>query len=346
MINSIEIHNFQSHKHSRLEFHPGMNVIIGGSDSGKTAILRALRWLVWNRPAGDAFRSNWGGDTVVNITVDGKKITRRKTDKTNEYALDGMPYVAFGTDVPDDIQKLLNLNDINLQSQLDAPFLLSKSAGEVAAHFNRVAHLEKIDRGIQNISTWLRRLERDADVKEAALVDQQEQLKDYDDLDKIEIRIELLERDQATLQNQFSAILRLEKLTDDIIHYSAQITALEPLIVAEKGINELLDQQAEIQKQRNEQKTIQNIIRQITTLDHDIRQQSDVLEAEKEVTQLIRTHNKWAATMEKCINLNHILGNIESLDGRIKTEAAELKTLEIMFAKNFPDTCPLCGKPK
>ena len=61
MIQSLQINNFQSHKYSVMELHKGVNVIIGPSDSGKTTILRALRWLVWNRPSGDAFRSDWGG---------------------------------------------------------------------------------------------------------------------------------------------------------------------------------------------------------------------------------------------------------------------------------------------
>jgi len=56
MIKYLQIQNFQSHKDSLLEFDPGVNVIVGSSDSGKTAVIRALRWLVWNRPSGDAFR--------------------------------------------------------------------------------------------------------------------------------------------------------------------------------------------------------------------------------------------------------------------------------------------------
>jgi len=65
MIKTLSIQNYQSHKDSTLEFDPGVNVIVGSTDSGKTAIIRALRWLIWNRPNGDSFRSTWGGDTKV-----------------------------------------------------------------------------------------------------------------------------------------------------------------------------------------------------------------------------------------------------------------------------------------
>src|SRR5690554_5109154 len=106
MITSLEIQNFQSHKETLLEFEPGVNVIIGPSDSGKTAILRALYWLVWNRPLGDAFRSSWGGDTkVVLETKDG--MVKRFKGKEDHYKLfydppfDPIEFKAFGTQVPD-----------------------------------------------------------------------------------------------------------------------------------------------------------------------------------------------------------------------------------------------------
>ena len=58
MLKSISIKNYQSHKETDLTFNEGVNVITGTSDSGKTAILRSLSWLINNRPSGDAFK-NW-----------------------------------------------------------------------------------------------------------------------------------------------------------------------------------------------------------------------------------------------------------------------------------------------
>ena len=41
----IEIVNFQSHANTKLNFDEGVNVIIGPSDSGKTAVIRAMKWI-------------------------------------------------------------------------------------------------------------------------------------------------------------------------------------------------------------------------------------------------------------------------------------------------------------
>ncbi|MFR9297315.1 MAG: AAA family ATPase, partial [Aedoeadaptatus pacaensis] len=43
-IEKIILVNFQSHVYSELSLSRGVNVIVGPSDSGKTAIMRALRW--------------------------------------------------------------------------------------------------------------------------------------------------------------------------------------------------------------------------------------------------------------------------------------------------------------
>lgn len=54
-IKSIEIENFQSHKYSKLDFSERLNVIVGPSDNGKSAIIRALKWVLFNEPKGTDF---------------------------------------------------------------------------------------------------------------------------------------------------------------------------------------------------------------------------------------------------------------------------------------------------
>ena len=54
-IDKIILENFQSHKYSELEFVEGLNAIIGSTDSGKTAIFRAIKWALYNEPQGDYF---------------------------------------------------------------------------------------------------------------------------------------------------------------------------------------------------------------------------------------------------------------------------------------------------
>jgi exonuclease SbcC len=160
MIHSILITNFQSHKETELIFSPGVNIILGQSDSGKTAIFRALCWPTWNRPVGDEFRSDWGGETKIELRLDESRIIRSK-DKENIYQIDdNEPLKAFGKDVPVEISKILNIDETNIQQQLDSPFLLTESPGEVAKHFNHIAHLEQIDKSLSFLNAGIKRINR------------------------------------------------------------------------------------------------------------------------------------------------------------------------------------------
>jgi DNA repair exonuclease SbcCD ATPase subunit len=159
MIKSLHIENFQSHEDSRLEFDPGTNVILGASDSGKSAIIRALKWVIWNRPQGESYRSHWGGGTRVIIKTEQGVVERVRGDNVNSYLLNGdLELKALRAEVPEEVVRLLNLNETNLQMQFGRPFLLDSSPGEVAAHFNSVAHLSQIDSGLRNVQGWMRQL--------------------------------------------------------------------------------------------------------------------------------------------------------------------------------------------
>ena len=65
MIKNLLLKNFQSHIDSKIEFDSGFNVICGSSDSGKSALLRALMWVIANRPSGDSIK-NWNTDENSN----------------------------------------------------------------------------------------------------------------------------------------------------------------------------------------------------------------------------------------------------------------------------------------
>jgi hypothetical protein len=155
MLEALEIYNFQSHESSKLEFHPGLNVIVGPSDNGKSAVIRDLIWIIRNKPDGFGFVSHWNltekgalrSATYSVLTYDeGKKLIRRRTKDLNQYEVKGRILDAIGRDVPSDVEKALDITEINIQEQLDPHFLLSDSAGEVARILNRTIRLDDIDK--------------------------------------------------------------------------------------------------------------------------------------------------------------------------------------------------------
>ena len=158
MIKEIRLRNFQAHRSLRLKLSPKVTTIVGTSDVGKSAIIRALFWVCFNRPSGDQFKTHDESTVMVAVKVDGQIIKRSKSAGANWYSLDTKIMKAFGTGVPDSISDLLNVQRENFQLQHDAPFWFSLSPGEVSKRLNAIVDLQVIDRSQKNINQEAKRI--------------------------------------------------------------------------------------------------------------------------------------------------------------------------------------------
>lgn len=156
MFKSLTIKNFKSHKDSKILLTSGVNSIFGDSDSGKSAIMKALYWCIHNQPSGDSFINNPKIPTIVAIELDnGVIIEREKYKSVNKYAIingkDRQEFKSFNQGVPNEVKELLKFKSFNFQLQFDDHFLLSNNSGEVARFFNDVIDLDVIDSTFENI---------------------------------------------------------------------------------------------------------------------------------------------------------------------------------------------------
>lgn len=346
MIKSLKIQNFQSHKYSKLELSPGVNVIIGSSDSGKTAIIRALRWVVWNRPSGDTMRSIWGGNTEVEVVLEkGGIITRWKTNKDNGYRQNNnMSFEALGTNVPEEIIKALNITEINLQYQLDAPFLLSNTPGEVAQHFNRVAKLDKIDSGIQNIQREIRELEQGIKFKTTQVSQQEEELKKFDHLEKFEVEVEVLEMTEKRLISKRNALKELELLCGELQNTNDEIDEYTNILSLEKQVNDIEDNITTVGEKEVELLKLESLVNHIQQVNNNISKGEELLKSYDAVNKIIWNIDQRDTFKSQLRSLVNDIQHLTVLQAGIKGTEEQLKILQKQFDKGMGDTCILCGQ--
>lgn len=232
MIEKIEIHNFQSHKATVLELDARVNTLQGNSDCGKSAVLRALQWLIFN-PAGDYFISDWArkGKTQtapceVIVYANGHKIVRRRDKDFNGYYLDDEMFEATRNTVPKKISDILNLGEVNVQRQLDPPFLLSMSAGEVSRYINNLVNLTRIDTWTSAANSRERKLRQDADAAFERVEKARGKVESYSFLPRLD---ELSDTIESSVSRRSEVDSLYADLSETLSKHAAEVSVLGSL---------------------------------------------------------------------------------------------------------------------
>lgn len=159
MLDRVEIRNFRAQVKCDIDFDPSITTIIGSNYTGKSTIIRALVWAMKNSPPGDCV-INWDADkAIVRLFLDEKyKILRRRGKGINKYKLNKKPFTAFGRgNVPEAISDILNISDVNIQNQHDAPFWFCLTPPEVSRQLNQIINLKSIDTTLSNLDSDIRK---------------------------------------------------------------------------------------------------------------------------------------------------------------------------------------------
>jgi exonuclease SbcC len=285
MLKKILIENFQSHKKSEFDFVPGVNVIIGASDTGKSAIFNAINWVVTNRPLGESFRSEWGGDTKVIIYTDSdEQVSRGRTQSTNEYVINDVPLTAFKSDVPQAVLDILQLDAYSIQSQMDSPFLLSLSPGEAAKLLNKAASIDEIDSSIASLRKALHQINSDIEYNSKELERYNKEIGQYNNLPELEdqvIAVEKLFKEKGDLMRRASTLNSLHREVKGLhlrLHSLDYLSeTIDPLLISAEGL--------EIQRKevKEKQTNLMGICRNIKRLMGNVAEVDDRVKAlEKE----------------------------------------------------------------
>src|SRR5262245_3042552 len=168
MFESLTLKNFQVHRKLAIEFDRRITTIVGESDAGKSAIVRALRWVCLNQTSG-GFRRHGSDNTSVEIKLGNRTVRRTRKKSGNHYHFDRNRFDAVRSDVPEQIKHALNVQGINFQSQFDSPFWFNDTAGQVSRSLNAIVDLSIIDKTMANISTQLRKAQASYEVTEQRL---------------------------------------------------------------------------------------------------------------------------------------------------------------------------------
>ena len=246
MLQTIQIHNFQSHENSQLDLSPGINTLVGDSDCGKSAVMRAILWAITNSPQGDSYVSDWtktpkgkqmsGAATYVAIDTNPQKdrgkfsVVRKRSPEFNGYEVfdgsDNTQFEALRTDVPREVSQCFNIGPVNIQRQMDPPFLIASTPGEAARFINQLVNLTDIDEAQTEINSLGRSCSADLRAATASLEKAEDLVKGMEWVDRLQELAESLAGLEARINEGRH---KVRDLQTSLSNYTAAQTTYEAL---------------------------------------------------------------------------------------------------------------------
>jgi DNA repair protein SbcC/Rad50 len=148
----VELKNFQSLADTSINLAPGLTCIVGPSNLGKSAAVRAIKTLVKNASAPGLVREGEKEFTLTALFKDGDTIDLTKGKSKSEYRVNGELFAKAGaTSVPQAVAEIWQINDPDLTfaSQHDTPFLLDVPASQVAHTLGELTNASVLMEAVQ-----------------------------------------------------------------------------------------------------------------------------------------------------------------------------------------------------
>ncbi len=378
VVESLKLTNFQAHADLSLDLRSPITTIIGPSDTGKSAILRALRWLMVNRPLGGAFLRNGARNVRVEAVIDGVPIIRALNGSTNLYQIGDAQYKAFQRDVPEDLAKfLLVAESLNFQGQHDAPFWFCESPAEVSRQLNQIVNLELIDRTMSKLDSLLRSsrvVVGERTEKLQAARTERKRLRFVPALEEGLKNLKLFSKERDSAE---AGVLFLSDLCEKTIHLRRTVRQLQSAIEQgeateaagknlekmsqeKRNLADLLETAEENYQTANMKlpavEELEKKAAAVTRLTKERAVLSTLLEAAEGLAKTANMELPDLGNIEKLAQsltqtrirtqaLRQLLDCLETAESEIRTAQASLKKTEAEFFKVSGGRCPLCQSP-
>ena len=338
-LEKIELTNYQGHEKSVIKFSPGVTVLTGSTDSGKSSIIRALGAVCFNNLAGESEIRNMTEMFNVKLFVDGHTIERER-GKENLYRLDGKDLKAFRSDVPDDVSVLLNMDEGNMQGQDDPYFLLSDSAPEVGRKLNAVVNLEQMSETMQTVEQRRKTVNKEIETDNFKINQFIAQISELDWIEICELEIDEYERFFTIWNRNRETIESIGQMIDEIITIDKEMGTYENLDIQLELIAVLEDLFVEKQVVDNQLGTLDDLVEEYLSLPDDENNYEGILADIEVLNNLITDREKIHEVLYNCQSIIKSYQEFGEMIIDLEKERFELQT----ELDDELEVCPLCGR--
>ncbi|MDI6601612.1 MAG: AAA family ATPase [Thermoanaerobacteraceae bacterium] len=347
-LKNLTIENFQSHERTSIDFDDSFTVIVGASDQGKSAIIRALKWVLFNEPQGEEFIRAGASEVRVALTLSDGTIIIRERGRKNRYILrqgkEERPFESFGRGVPEEIInaheiKPVKLDEnqslrLSLSEQLDGPFLLSESKPTKAKTIGFLSGVNIIDQAIRDTTLDIKQLMSEEKGIRENISRINEELKGFDDLKSMEELLPYLKERYGEATALKDRIEKLNSLKGKLDRIDSEINLNMKIIKSLSNLSEIEKKGSEVDVEFKMYDNLSKAHDRLQDIQKRILASSAILEKTGEVGDALEKIKDLADLSNRLKHIKDCQTRLDTMTVRLKkceTNLNKLKTYEAAF---------------
>lgn len=353
---TVEIKDFQSLQRVHLDIVPGINIITGRTNIGKSAVIRAIDSALFNMGDDSMVR---GGQRMSGVSIDNgthKMLFCRDAKSTSEKTAyqfdDGTVQRKVGRTQLPEVAQMFNIRDVRMQNgtkmkinfwyQNDKPFLMDKTAGQLyeflslssCDRYSRILKTMTADLKIQaadinNITTEIDTL-KVVNNRKQDFIDKNA---GYDDL---YVKIVTADQQRRALQEIEDIISRLRDLSERIKSSKSQLSSVSDKL-SKFPLQELSDKFSEVQTSYANCSSLESDIQSInnasskisdkTSVSYEVSKKFDgISKALSSVSEVVRTVIQESADLRDIEQIHFVCGTVKSKIERVSGRISEISS--------------------
>lgn len=316
IIEKIVLENFQSHEHSEYELKKGLNVFIGKSSSGKSAIQRALAWVYENEGTNPRRYIKNGADFarvslylsngfMISRFVEKKKSGKNGFEVFNP--IDGET-TFYNTKSLPLIQEYLGFSYLQIDEKKSIPLNFQKQGmswffiGDAFTNSDRakiigaVYQTHYVDAVIKDLEATTKKFVSLIKDKKKEIEKTEKEIEKFNHLPQLEKTIQEVERRLAEVREKQERVEKAKAIMEKRRQIEQQIEKDEKLIQSLQNIP-IAEQRLETFLQKAEQKkNVKRLVDDLNYLATEFKKERQVIHS---LQQIEEAEHRWNALQEK-----------------------------------------------
>lgn len=357
----IKIKNYQRIEDLEINLSPGINLITGNSNNGKSSTIRAIRDFIFNKFSNDKIRH---GETKLEVTLDDVKSFRTKSGTS--FDIKGELMEKVGRNPLQEVYEIFKISELDVNGvtikpnfwfQMDKPFLFDKTAGQkhdLIIGSKNDKYLKAL-KSIKNNQNYLSKTETKSIKDSINLIKKQNldmeiELGKLNGVDELFKEIEEFEKEKINCQNVISIIGDIKKSRQSLVSFQTTLDTIDSLLSEYdtyskefEDINKTIDILSKLENYNKNKLDLDKADEGLNSIEKILNSSEEV---KVDVTSLIsesETFNniKNIATNYKNNNLSlrNIDVELEKLESELSTKISEVDEI-----KKELKYCPTCSK--